>query len=1353
MKKQLLLTLFCMFFVGTFLSTAQTSGCSQFFYDNGGQTGNYTDSAYETTTFCPNTTNETMLISFNSISLDNFDSLYVYEGTAQNGTLLAAINSNSPSQITFSTNTPGSCVTFVFESDSAGNSAGWEAVIDCVNNTPQCLAPISLNVVTLNATSAVLFWTDINPSTGPWEIVLTANGTSTGTTFIVSSNPFDLVGLTPGIIYNASVRTTCGNVFSDWSAPFSFSTVQNAPCNEPTNLTASSLTSTSAQLNWNDPSGTQWEINVSACGTPANSNVFVTSNSYLATNLTASTCYNVFIRSICANAFSPWSQAYTFTTPANPNPAPVCGGQFIDNGGLTANYANLSDNTYTICPTNPGDQVVVTFSSFNTEANWDGLYVFNGNTISSPQISSGNPAGSVPGGLAGAFWGTTIPGPFVSSAANGCLTFRFRSDSSVNKEGWVASVACSPQATCLQPSIMPVNNISGTSANINWQENGTATQWEVIVVPAAASAPTQTSVGVVTSTNPFQATGLNYSTSYKAYVRAICSANDKSYWSYATTFTTLQTNCFTPSSVLVNSTTATTANLSWNQSGTVSQWEVLVLPSGSPAPTAASIGVLTASNSFQATGLNTGTTYTFYVRAVCSTTENSNWSTVLTFTPTQTVPAIAVSTSQYTVDQLVNNVLINNPCLTVSNITSSTGTNFGSVNGIGSFTNTNPLFPISSGIVLSSGSAMSAPGPNTTILSQGSSTWTGDTQLEGIISSAIGVPMVSKNATKLEFDFTSLNSFMSFNFLLASDEYGTFQCDFADAFAFLLTDLDTGITTNLAVIPGTTTPVSVVTIRNSLHNNSCASANPLFFDSFYGTNQTGSATNYNGQTVKMTASANIIPNRNYHIKLVIADRSDTAYDSSVFIEAGTFASGPPQCSDKIELVAFIDENGNGIKETTEVNFTYGSFTSLQNNAGNVTNISSPAGTYTVYDANPSNVYDFGYAIDTEYAPYYTLGPINYNDINIPLNSGTQTLYFPITLTQGFNDVSVSIVPLGTPVPGFNYNNKIVYKNLGIVATDGTLTFNKDANVSITNISQLGTIANANGFSYNFTNLAPYETRYIYVTMSVPTIPTVNLGDLLTNSTSILATANDINLSNNNYSNTQIVVGAYDPNDKMEAHGEEIPFNQFAQNDYLYYTIRFQNEGTANAINIRIEDFLDAQLEESSIRMVDASHNYIMERIGNHISWKFDFIHLPSYLENIDLSKGYVTFKIRLKPGFAVGDLVPNTASIYFDTNPAIVTNTFTTEFTAALANANFGLENFVLYPNPTNSFVQVNLQNTSEILENIIIYDVLGKTVSKLSTNNSNEMKVDVSSLSKGIYLVEITTQSDLKITKKLVIN
>jgi len=217
--------------------------------------------------------------------------------------------------------------------------------------------------------------------------------------------------------------------------------------------------------------------------------------------------------------------------------------------------------------------------------------------------------------------------------------------------------------------------------------------------------------------------------------------------------------------------------------------------------------------------------------------------------------------------------------------------------------------------------------------------------------------MNSFNATKLEFDFSSLNEFMSFNFLFASEEYGTFQCDYSDAFAFLLTDLETGVTTNLAVVPGTTTPVSVVTIRDVANNGACSSENIGYFAQYnLGGNIYNSATNYNGQTAVMTASSAIIPNHNYHIKLVIADRGDSIYDSSVFIEAGSFTSGPPECNDKVQLVAFIDENSNGIKDNNEVNFTYGSFATQQNNVDPTTNVTSPFGTYTIYDST-ANTYD------------------------------------------------------------------------------------------------------------------------------------------------------------------------------------------------------------------------------------------------------------------------------------------------------------------------------------------------------------------------------------------------------------
>ena len=92
--------------------------------------------------------------------------------------------------------------------------------------------------------------------------------------------------------------------------------------------------------------------------------------------------------------------------------------------------------------------------------------------------------------------------------------------------------------------------------------------------------------------------------------------------------------------------------------------------------------------------------------------------------------AITVSTNTYSVPQLVNTVLINSPCVSAQNITWKTGTNFSSSNGIGFFQNSNPNFPMNSGVILSTGDIMHAAGPNTTFLNDGAANWPGDIDLE-----------------------------------------------------------------------------------------------------------------------------------------------------------------------------------------------------------------------------------------------------------------------------------------------------------------------------------------------------------------------------------------------------------------------------------------------------------------------------------------------------------------------------------------------------------------------------------------------------------------------------------------------
>jgi len=656
------------------------------------------------------------------------------------------------------------------------------------------------------------------------------------------------------------------------------------------------------------------------------------------------------------------------------------------------------------------------------------------------------------------------------------------------------------------------------------------------------------------------------------------------------------------------------------------------------------------------------------------------------------------------------------------------------------------------GILLTTGNAQGALGPN----NSGSKTQASLTPQMGDTDLALLSGMTITSAATLEFDFIATGSELNFDYVFGSDEYPEYApSSFNDVFGFFLSG--PGITgpylggtgKNIALLPTTTTGNYGVTINN---------VNQTTNTSYYVSNGTGTnplvntLIQYDGYTVPLQATSQLQCGATYHIKIAVSNAADNAFDSGIFLQAGSFSIAQQECVNKIQMVAFIDANNNGIKDSNEINFNNGSFVYQQNNVGDIYNVSSPFGICNIFDSNPLNTYDLNFQIDPAYVNYYAVSATNYNEINLPEGSGTQIKYFPVTITQTFNDVTVDIVPVSSSIPGSNYTNKIVYKNLGTAPVSGTLNFTKSPSATITSVNRTGITNTATGFTYNFTNLAPSQTQTIDVIMSIPAAPTVNINDILTTSATITAPANDIYLSNNTFSNSQIVSASNSANNKMEAKGNKILFSSYNPGDYLTYTIWFQNTGTVNAPNLRIEDLLDAKLDAQSIQMVSASHNYVMERVNNKIIWKFDYINLIGAAQSEQLSKGYVTFKIKLLPGIAVGDIVTNHTEFYFGSNPAIVSNTFSTEFVATLKTVTFNAENILIYPNPASEVINIRLENTMENLESVALYDVLGKSVLKTKNIDSNQSAINVSALSKGVYLVEITTANQLKMTKKLIV-
>lgn len=456
----------------------------------------------------------------------------------------------------------------------------------------------------------------------------------------------------------------------------------------------------------------------------------------------------------------------------------------------------------------------------------------------------------------------------------------------------------------------------------------------------------------------------------------------------------------------------------------------------------------------------------------------------------------------------------------------------------------------------------------------------------------------------------------------------------------------------------------------------------------------------------------------------------------------------------IEVNAFHDADTNGTFETNENLFTNGVFTYEANNDGIQRQVSTSNGSFTIISDDDTNTYDISYSLLDEYADCYDVTTTNFEDVNAA--NGDKVIYnFPITSENTCNDIAVYLMSYESPRPGFDYLNRLVIENKGIIpVASGSVAFTYDALVTFNNVSGVSignTVTNTGtGFVLDFVDLQPNESESVTISMNVP-IPTP-LGTLLNNTATY--SVNDLNIENNVSTLSEIVIGSYDPNDIAESHGPEILHDSFNSDDYLYYTVRFQNVGTADAINVSIDNTLDSRLDKSTIQMLSSSHNNVFTRTDDQLNWQFDNIHLPSEDMDEPASHGYVYYKIKPMAGYLVGDIIPNTAEIYFDFNPAVITNTFQTEFTeeSTLSNANFNDTAFSIFPNPTNDFISLNFAKKINNSLEINIYDIQGKPV-YINTFKSIEtlVRMDVSKLSKGMYFLKVN-DSNSETIKKLII-
>ncbi len=289
-----------------------------------------------------------------------------------------------------------------------------------------------------------------------------------------------------------------------------------------------------------------------------------------------------------------------------------------------------------------------------------------------------------------------------------------------------------------------------------------------------------------------------------------------------------------------------------------------------------------------------------------------------------------------TLEQLIQNSLGQN-CVEISNISSTVNGNINGFSSFGYFERGSSSFPFENGIALTTGNISSAGNTlNTSSLNEGDDTWGTDIDLEN----ALGISQTS-NATSIQFNFVSVANQIEFNYILASEEYQQeYPCFYSDGFAFLIRESGSNDSfSNIALVPGTSIPVNTNTVHNQIEGF-CDAENEVYFEGY----NIGD-TNYNGRTVVLTATASIIPNTEYEIKLVIADQNDTNFDSAVFIEGNSFNAtvdlGPDisTCGQSVTL--------NGDIQNSQASYQWFKDDVAIENATNTSFTATETGTYSI----------------------------------------------------------------------------------------------------------------------------------------------------------------------------------------------------------------------------------------------------------------------------------------------------------------------------------------------------------------------------------------------------------------------
>lgn len=444
---------------------------------------------------------------------------------------------------------------------------------------------------------------------------------------------------------------------------------------------------------------------------------------------------------------------------------------------------------------------------------------------------------------------------------------------------------------------------------------------------------------------------------------------------------------------------------------------------------------------------------------------------------------------------------------------------------------------------------------------------------------------------------------------------------------------------------------------------------------------------------------------------------------------------------RISGTVFFDENENGIQDGEEYGLPQQKLLILPDNVCTYTDNSGDysfsCSEESVYQVIPQLSDNWKFTTETS-SNVLKSASVPMTEISLEKNDVTG-VNFGVKNIQEERNPEISIISLDAGGRCSDSTSMYLFvKNNGTVLEQGRVQFNVAPQYDKIYTQNCDSISADMKTLYWDMNIRPLEEKRIKISMQMPDFSFI--GDTLE---SVVSYKDAQSVLSSDTANV-VVRCSFDPNDKTVFPMGVTDENLVLMNEPLSYTIRFQNTGNDYAKNVVVIDTLSSALDLETFEVVAASHNLKTNYTSDGVvEFRFDNIMLLDSTTNEPESHGFVKYRIKAKKDLPDNTVIENTAHIYFDYNPAVVTNTTmnTMTYTILKNEESTAIEvpynaTVKLYPNPIRDYSVLEFDNAGNDLFQLTISDVTGKIINTMQTSGNSF--IVGKGLDKGVYLYSL---------------